>query len=508
MLYGIFALLIVLASFIGLVFLLVFLFRKFFRPGSKTMNTENAPNNKVSPLMSQTLTIRSCIVAVIALLMLIPLVMMQGVVDERNGLYQNVLYDIANTWGGQQLLQGPMLVVPFVEKHVSKETTTDENGEEKVKTKINYVTKYAVHLPAELNIEVDLSEQHRKRGIYKSLVYQADIQLAGSFNKIDVKSLSDYIHRIDWEKAYLVLGMSDTRAINHVSDLSWNDSAVGYSPGTKLTNLLSHGFHADLSFLEESTATHSFSTKISINGSQGFRFTPFGEVTNVNMKSSWPHPSFQGMTLPTEYKINDEGFTSSWSIPHLARNYPQSWVAYASEYNLSEFTAGVDLFEPVFLYSKVTRAVKYGILFIGLTFLTFLIFELTTQARLHFVQYGLIGIALALFYLALLSVAEHAAFLKAYVIAASINIGLITLYTAAVLKSWSKSAMILILLAALYIVLYSLLQLEDYALLMGTILLLSVLIVLMYVTRNLSTKGDTSNAYVSIPAKQNNGDEV
>ncbi len=506
MLYGILALLVLLAGFIGIVFLLVFLFRKFARSGSTNMTTENTLNTKMPQLMKQSLTIRSCIVAVIALLMLIPLAMMQGVVDERNGLYQDVLYDIANTWGGQQLLQGPMLVVPFVEKHVSKETTTDEDGEEKVKTKTSFVTKYAIHLPAELNIEVDLSEQHRKRGIYKSLVYEADILLSGNFDKIDVESLSDYIHRIDWDKAYLVLGMSDTRAINHVSDLNWNDNAVGYSPGTKLTNLLSHGFHANLSALENSLETHSFSTKISINGSQGFRFTPFGKVTNVNMTSSWPHPSFQGMTLPTEYEITDDGFTSLWTIPHLARNYPQSWVAYASEYNLSEFTAGVDLFEPVFLYSKVTRAVKYGILFIGLTFLTFLIFELTTQARLHFVQYGLIGIALALFYLVLLSVAEHASFLKAYVIAALINIGLITLYTAAVLKNWSKSAMILVLLAALYTVLYSLLQLEDYALLMGTMLLLSVLIVLMYVTRNLSSKGDTSDASSSIPAKSEAGD--
>ena len=134
---------------------------------------------------------------------------------------------------------------------------------------------------------------------------------------------------------------------------------------------------------------------------------------------------------------------------------------------------------------KVTRAVKYGILFVGLTFLTFLIFELTTQSRLHFVQYGLIGIALALFYLVLLSIAEHTDFLTAYIVAALLNIGLIASYTAAALKSWTRSGVIAVLLAALYIVLYSLLQLEDYALLMGTMLLLSVLMVLMYVTRNL-----------------------
>ena len=316
---------------------------------------------------------------------------------------------------------------------------------------------------------------------------QPIFRLVGSFEKLDIDSMSDHIHRIDYEKAYLVLGLSDTRAINEVSNLSWDGTEVGYSPGTKLTELLSHGFHASIKDLKPSNEQHRFSTKLSINGSQGFRFAPFGENTTVNMNSSWPHPSFQGMTLPTEYEITESGFNSSWLIPHLARNYPQSWIFANQHYNLNEFNAGVDLFEPVFLYSKVTRAVKYGILFVGLTFLTFLIFELTIQIRLHYVQYGLIGIALSIFYLVLLSIAEHTEFLTAYIVAAMINIGLITSYTMAALKSGARACMIFVLLSALYAVLYSLLQLEDYALLMGTMLLLFVLMILMYVTRNLRT---------------------
>ena len=485
MIYGVLALLILLAVLAGLGTLIFLLIRKFVMRNTSDASSEKNTNLDIAKHMNETLTIRGAIVAVIALLMLIPLALMQDVVNERNSLYRGVLYDIANTWGKQQLLQGPVLVVPFIEKHVSKETTTDEQGREKVKTKTKYLTKYAVNLPKELNIDVTLVEQHRKRGIYKSLVYKSDISLAGNFDKLDIASLSDHIHQIDWDKAFLILGLSDTRAINDVTALNWNDTETGFSPGTKLTDLLSHGFHASLMILDANAEQHQFSTKISVNGSKGFRFAPFGENTIVEMQSSWPHPSFQGMILPTKYKVKADGFTSTWSIPHLARNFPQTWVAPNQTYNLSEFVAGVDLFEPVFLYSKITRAVKYGIMFVGLTFLTFIIFELTTQSRLHFVQYGLIGIALALFYLVLLSIAEHASFFTAYIIAALINIGLISLYTAAALKNWSKAGIIFVLLAALYSVLYSLLQLEDYALLMGTMLLLSVLIVLMYVTRNL-----------------------
>ncbi|MCZ6564538.1 MAG: inner membrane CreD family protein [Gammaproteobacteria bacterium] len=127
------------------------------------------------------------------------------VVSERDSLYRGALCDIANTWRGQQTLQGPMLVGPFVEKHVNKETTTDEQGKEKVKTKSKYVTKYAVNLPKTLNIDVDLSEQHRKRGICKPLVYKADTSLAGSFDMLNIESLSDHMHRIDWNNAGIIL---------------------------------------------------------------------------------------------------------------------------------------------------------------------------------------------------------------------------------------------------------------------------------------------------------------
>ncbi len=493
MFIGVLFSLILLAMLVGIGLIIFLLVRKFLQVNPTDMNSVKDTYQGVVKNMNQKLTVRGVIIGILAIVMLIPLGMFEGVVHERNGLYRNVLQEISNTWGGQQTLQAPILVIPFVIEHVSKETTTDEYDREKTKTKIKYLTRYAVHLPKDLKIDVDLLEEHRKRGIYDSLVYKADISLSGIFEKPNIESLSDHIHRIDWDKAFVILGLSDTRAIKNVTSLNWNGVENGFNSGTKLTKLLQYGFHASLADFDSSKDKHEFNANLSVNGSKGFRLAPFGENTVVNMNSSWPHPSFQGMTLPTEYKIKEDGFSSMWSIPHLARNFPQSWESSSNSYNLNEFIAGVDLFEPVFLYSKVIRAVKYGILFVGLTFLTFRIFELTMQARLHFVQYGLIGITLSLFYLILLSVAEHMEFLTAYIIAAAINVGLITLYTAAALKSWSRSGVILVLLGALYSVLYSLLQLEDYALLMGTMLLLSVLMVLMYVTRNLRVNTSDSS---------------
>ena len=476
-------------AFFGGIGVLIYLGVRKLMADRPSPKTESGVNSSPRKNLTESLTVRSVVIGVLALLMLIPLSMVSSMVWERHQLYRSVLDDIAGIWGGQQVLKGPVLVVPYVEQYLVEETVTDDNGEETTTSKVVQRSASAVVLPQSLIISIDIQEQFRHRGIYDSLVYTAEIQLQGRFEQPDISSISENLHRTDWDKAYLVLSLSDTRAINEVSALTWDGKSQSLAPGTRLTELLGNGFHAPLGTLGPGGGQHDFELSLSINGSQGFRFAPFGEETQVQMKSSWPHPSFQGSALPTSYETHDDGFEATWSIPHLARNYPQLFAYPGQSFSLDEFLAGVDLFEPVFLYSKVTRAVKYGLLFVGLTFLVFLIFELVSSVRLHFLQYGLIGVALSLFYLTLLSFAEHITFLRAYVLASSVNIGMITLYTGAAIRSWSRAAVVLVLLTTLYTLLFSLLHLEDYALLMGTVLLLVVVAVLMYLTRNLRTSG-------------------
>jgi len=449
------------------------------RAGSEVATPRKKP-------LASSLAMRTILIGSLALLMLIPLSMVGSTVEERHQLYRTVLDDIAGIWGSRQVLEGPALVVPYVEKVLVEETVKDEKtGEETTTSKVIFNNLTAVVLPKNLSVEVELHEQMRHRGIYKALVYTAGIRLRGKIERPNIDAFSENLHRVDWGKAYLVLSLSDTRAINEASVLTWNGRPQSLAPGTRLTGVFGNGFHAPLETLDSGAESHAFDLSLSINGSQGIRFAPFGEETQIRMVSSWPHPSFQGAALPTAYEARDDGFEATWSIPHLARNYPQLFSHPAQAFELSEFLVGVDLFEPVFLYSKVTRAVKYGLLFVGLTFLVFLIFELISSARLHFVQYGLIGISLSVFFLTLLSLAEHIDFRSAYVLASVVNIGLITLYTGAVLRSWARASIVLVLLSTLYTLLYSLLHMEDYALLIGTILLLSVVAILMVLTRDL-----------------------
>jgi len=260
---------------------------------------------------------------------------------------------------------------------------------------------------------------------------------------------------------------------------------MAFAPGTRLSELLGSGFHVPLAGFDAERAEVPFELDLSFHGSRGLRFAPFGETTEVHMTSTWPHPSFQGSTLPSSYETNEDGFKAEWSIPHLTRNYPQQFVLGESSVNLNEFVAGVDLFEPVFLYSKVTRAVKYGLLFVLLTYLVFLVFELVAGIRLHVIQYGLIGLAMSLFYLTLLSLAEHVAFGWAYVAATVVNVGMISLYAGATTKSRARAGIVFGALSALYALLFALLHMESYALLLGTLLLTAVVAVLMYLTKDL-----------------------
>jgi len=445
------------------------------------------------------LTIRAFVIGFLALLMLIPLGSVNNMVRERHGLYRTALADIAGIWGSQQTILGPALVVPYTEAHEVEETAEDKDGREYTKTRTIYRHRLAVALPDELSIDVDIREEYRHRGLYNALVYGAEVGMTGSFSSPAIESLTDELHEIDWDRAYLVVGLTDTRAINEASSLLWQGQERTLAPGTQLTDILASGFHAPLGTIDPSQKNHAFELQLDFNGSEGFRFAPFGETTEVHLSSSWPHPSFQGSTLPNSYEIRDDGFEASWSIPHLTRNYPQLFANNLESYDLQEFLTGVDLFEPVFLYSKVTRAVKYGLLFIALTFLTFLSFELAAGARLHIVQYGLIGVSLALFYLTLLSLAEHISFLGAYAIAAAINIGMIGLYTLAITRRASRAAIIVVVLSALYAILFSLLHLESYALLLGTALLVSVVGVLMFLTRNVERDlGGTSHSTATL----------
>ena len=464
---GLIALLFFISVFVGVILFAIFMARKIglIKP-AELVEGESVSSDGITSYfndfkkLSDSLLFRFAIIAVLIGVMTIPLDMVNDIVKERSQLYRSVLSDISNTWGNQQNLQGPALFVPYTEKIITETIKTDKNGNEHKVNRVSYKQRTAIALPGDLNIAIKLNGETRKRSIYESLVYTADLTVSGNIQRPNIESLSSHIDKIHWDKAWLALGISDTQAINKVSHLSWTKQgeiagAVDFEPGTKVTKTLPSGFHAPLNLnidknsKANNKAVYQFKLDININGSQGFYFSPFGKTTNVMINSDWPHPSFQGNVLPDSHEISDSGFKAKWSVPHLARNYPQLWTLETQSFNVNEFVAGVNLFESVSLYSKITRAIKYGVLFFALTFITFLIFELGIGRRLHVIQYAMIGLALSMFYLTLLSMAEHAGFFKAYISAAAIIIIMISLYAYAAIRSFGRTGLISILLVGL-----------------------------------------------------------
>jgi len=230
--------------------------------------------------------------------------------------------------------------------------------------------------------------------------------------------------------------------------------------------------------------SNTFSLELNLNGSQGLNFIPLGRETNVNLASNWASPSFKGVFLPDSREVTDNGFKADWKVLHLNRNYPQEWAGNAPS-SVGESAFGVELLIPVDEYQKSMRSIKYAIMLIALTFLIFFFVEVLNSRRIHPIQYILVGLALCIFYLLLLSISEHLNFNKAYIISSIATILLITAYTKTVFKSNRLTSLQSLVLVILYGFMYLLIQLEDYAILIGSIGLFIVLAIVMYISRKI-----------------------
>ncbi|MCU8031685.1 cell envelope integrity protein CreD [Shewanella sp. SM73] len=430
--------------------------------------------------LKNTTLLKALTIGILSILALIPLGIIMDMTSDRQALYHSVVDEIGRSWGEQQTLSGPALVIPYSYFVLQEEVSND--GKTRHEVKRTYQDELVI-LPKKLTLDLDLKHDFRTRGIYQSLVYNAALQGQADFslNRYDIPNLIAF----DNKNARLVFGVSSNQAIDKVEKIEITGESTLLSgslmSGTGLsTGGLEKGFNQKIQVSEASDFSVDFA--MTLRGSQSISALPLGEQTLINIRADWPHPSFKGL-LPAERDINAQGFTASWNISHLTRNYPQEFIK-SNQSTLTEVSANAILFEPVTHYGKIDRSVKYGLLFIVLTFIMLFIFEIGQKTSLSTIQYVLVGSAMALFYLLLLSLSEHLAFLHAYLIAACIPVLSVSAYVGSATASIKRGALVGIMLVSLYAVLYSILQLEDYALLMGSGLLLVVLLILMFVTRH------------------------
>ncbi|HJW18069.1 MAG TPA: cell envelope integrity protein CreD [Flavisolibacter sp.] len=460
------------------------------------MNTETIVQNVWT---KSKLLIKSMIIGILVLVLQIPAMFVRDVISEREQRQQDAIAEVSSKWAGHQVLTGPVLVIPYWQ-------SAQDSSARQVRTR-----QYAYFLPDKLDMTARVTPQERHRGIYKVMLYSSEVSMSGSFSQPALQRLNIAPSDVIWNEATIKLPISDNKGLNEEIFMKLNDSSVAMSPQIADDPSIDNALQGDIHLTgPDDLKQLRFSSSFVINGSQQIAFTPIGKNTTVNLTSAWPHPSFIGDVLPQSSEVNTKGFTASWKSAFHKHNFPQQWKgnAYrfsnynyafgyntpampvdvvkptsANNINMSSF--GADLFVPVNGYQKTMRSIKYAALVILLTFASFFLIETTNKRSIHPFQYGLIGLALILFYTLLLSFSEYISFNISYVIASFCTITLISWFVRGLLASSRLTVFLSTILVLLYVYVFTLLQLQDYSLLLGSIGLFITLALIMHFSRRI-----------------------
>lgn len=437
------------------------------------------------PRAAAGITLKLLAVGGLALVLLIPLAMIGGVVRERLQLRSKAIGEITSTWGSSQTIVGPVLSVPYRFRFKTiREEKVGSTIERREVEETAVATAY--FLPHDLTVRGELDPEVRHRGIYETAVYRVRLEFEGRFQPAGWEDWKIAPEDILWEDAEISLAVSDLRGTREQLSLRWGDREVPMLPGSRVPDFPA-GLHGRLRDSGWRGGDVAFSGSLTLNGSGLFRIAPVGVENTVNLRSTWPDPGFQGAFLPAQRRVDATGFDANWNVTFYGRTYPQQWtsrdVAGFGTAAVTSSLFGVELLTMVDAYRLAERAVKYGALFIVLVFTGFFLFEVLARLRVHPFQYALVGFAVALFYLLLLSLSEFIGFGAAYAVAAAACTLLIAAYTASVLRGTRRSLGVAAGLAVIYGLLFVILSLQDYALLVGTAGLFTALALVMFVTR-------------------------
>lgn len=436
------------------------------------METKDFLSNKTTPVNWQ-VTLKVLTIGFITIALLIPKIMIIELIGERETTADNSKKEVMQKWSLAQTVRGPVLVIPYVERNF-------DSQQNKATETINELYL----LPKTLKIEGEISPQKLYRSIYETVVYESDVKLEGNFEQIDFNALKIGEKDVIWEKAKILVSISDLRGIVEIGPLTWKDRPHTFSPGMENPVVGQNGISLPLAGLSPGDFPAGFRFSLQLKGSESIKFAPVGETTEVNLKSEWNDPGFEGNFLPDEREIDNNGFQAQWKVLHFNRNFPQQWKN--EEFRVTDSDFGVKLITVADHYQKSSRAAKYGILVILFTFLSFFLNEIITRQRVHPFQYILVGFAVLIFYLLLLSISEQLGFNLAYLISALAVILLIFAYSRTFLKKWSDSVIQTLILTFSFGFIYVLMQLESYALLTGSIGLFVVLALTMFFTRKIN----------------------
>ncbi|WP_339008912.1 cell envelope integrity protein CreD [Fusobacterium animalis] len=436
---------------------------------------------------------------VLTILLLIPLKLIGNLINDRGSLYNQTIINIGNEWGKSQKIIAPVITISYKDTGINSKDSVSNASNTKAVAVVPVEKKFAI-LPEELNATIEMKDEVRQRGIYNATVYNANVKLKGYFSAKDFPEDKKVLGCVS-------IGLTDTKALIKINKFKIGDMDLEAMSGTMAAPLITNGISGQLGPEHNNTMNKEkipFEIDIDFRGSRDISILPLGKKNHFEIKSNWKSPSFSGV-LPTERTIDENGFSAVWEVSNLIRNYPQiidvnndqfsdfyqDGVVY-NEYDETTYFDNNDdgntivkvaLFDSVTSYTQIYRACNYGILFIGMSLVVVFIFEVVSKKVAHYVQYGVVGFSLVIFYLLLLSLSEHIGFEWSYLVSSLAIVIPNSLYITSMTSSKKFGIGMFIFLSGIYAILFSILRMEQYALLTGSLLILAVLYAVMYLTK-------------------------
>ncbi len=438
--------------------------------------------------MGRRWTFKLLTIGALMLLLLLPISVLRDLVLERQARGDEVAEGIAASSSRAQQLVGPLLVIDTV-RTMRTERIVTENGSMRSIVESKKLRETLLIPPTRLAVSGDARTERRGRGVFTSLLYHADLDVEADFAWPAAPLIEGDLRDYSVIAARVVLGLGDSRGIGEVA-VAINDQALSVEPGAAGVQWQAQGLHAELPEQFWDAGKLSARLHMKLSGTDTLAVLPIGDETRIKLRSDWPHPSFAGEHLPTNREITETGFEAEWQISRLASRAQSALAACGSQaaecYDFMSTALSLRLVDPVDRYVLTDRALKYSLLFLVLVFGAVFFVEALREVEVHVIQYGLTGLALAVFYLLLLALSEHIGFAFAYLCSALACVAVITPYMHAVLGDRRRGAAFGGLVAGLYALLYGILQAEDYALLTGALALFALLAGVMLATRRLN----------------------
>ena len=409
-------------------------------------------------------------ILIITSLLLIPNAMIRELIKERSHRKSEVQKEVAIAFGHAQKVMPPLLRIPYTVIQIDDDVTVSSHG---------HLTRTAEGTVMDGYITTDI----RRRSIYEVVTYDSEMPIAATLAQPSSEEFTETMRTYHYDQAHLIFGLSDPDGLSEESRITLDGQPLDLK-GLSSFSTAGLTFVQTEAFAYEPGAALAVDAKLYFKGSQSLHVEPVGKQLKVTLQSAWQDPSFVGARLPDSHVI-DDGFTSIWTTNQYSHSYPDHWHQ-DQLLSSSQNSFGVNLLQPITEYSKNTRSAKYALLIIALTFGLFFFFEIMLHIRVHPIQYILIGFALTVFYLLLLSITEHWGFDKAYVLSSVATIALIVSYARHVLKRLKPTLILALLLTGLFGYIFVILQLQDFAMLAGSLALFAILSVVMMLSRNVN----------------------